>query len=194
MDSSRESVKHEYRLFLITILVLLLIISIPIIIFVTYKTDDSCSEKFQSMFVNIESFPSGWHKGEPIQMEGRGKGLIEVCSVEYLVTNGVAHEEIYEYASADDAEENYQYRLDVEFRTREGLDTDWIDQNSLLLEKLNSSEEYLACAEIGSIPMCRFIGRYDEYIVVFNTHMRNSFITLRDLENVIDGIDLKFVQ
>ncbi len=109
-------------------------------------------------------------------MEGRGKGLIEVCSVEYLVTNGVAHEEIYGYASADDAKENYQYRLDVEFRTREGLDTDWIDQNSLLLEKLNSSEEYLACAEIGSIPMCRFIGRYDEYIVVFNTHMRNSFI------------------
>ena len=127
-------------------------------------------------------------------MEGRGKGLVEVCSVEFLVTNGVAHEEIYEYVSPDDAKENYQYRLDVEFRTRERLDTEWIDQKGLLLEKFNSSDEYLACAEIGSTPMCRFVGRYEKYIVVFNTHMRNNFMTLRDLENVIEGIDLKFVQ
>jgi hypothetical protein len=162
--------------------------------FVLYKPDYSCSESLQTMFINVDSFPDGWQMDEPRTDDMYGIGLIDYCGVGYLVVNGVANQRTYEYKSIDYAKEGYREKLSSEFYSRESLDTPWIEIDMDLKEEIKAEESYLACAEIGHNPMCRFLARYRKYIVLFNSHMEPEFMTARDLEQVIYAIDARMTQ
>ena len=163
--------------------------TIPIILSAFYEPDDSCPEFFHSMFVSIEYFPDGWNIGNPHEEEAHGIGILDSCSIEFLVRNGVAFEDINEYKSIFSAKEDYQKKLVSEYIVREGLDSTWKIPNNININDISADESYLACADIGYVPMCRLLARYGKYIVIFNTHMNSEFMTIDNLEKVIYGLD-----
>lgn len=162
---------------------------ILIALFANYQPDYSCTETFHQLLINQNLFPDGWQMGEPRKDEMQGVGLVDYCGVEYLVTNGVAYSDYFEYKASDFASEGFITKRQIEFVSRDEIDSPWRELEMSFDNQLLAEEKYLACADVGGIPMCRFLARYGNYIVLFNTHMSPKFMTTESLSNILLAID-----
>jgi hypothetical protein len=149
--------------------------------------------------IDTSAFPPGpgWVMGAegpfvPASSPLGGSAGDEQIAAIFYGNGGVANEQIYRFESREEAAKEYDRRLTADFR-QGAYDTPWIVPSEVS-RSTAADQSFLACSEQGGIPMCQFIGQYEEYIVLFTTHMPPSFMTYTDLEHVLQAIDQQMVR
>jgi hypothetical protein len=172
----------------------IVIVLVLLILLGGYSPDYSCDQKIRDMLIEDSSFPGGWVRRDPIIDDKNEPQLDDYCQVSFEVEDGVANERIYKYEDEDSATRRFNSKLASEFTSKEGLDSAWKVHDRIDLSDINAEDYHLACAEVGYTPMCRFIGRYGSYIVLFNTHFRSEFMSDTDLKQIILTIDQRMTE
>jgi len=147
----------------------------------------------EAMLIPVRAFPKGWTddptgpSAPPLPPLG-GYKSIERTEVFFYIANGVATEEIHRFACTRQAADAFASSKHSEFAEGE-FSRGWLPPTELQYRSPIAEQFYLACGQHGSIRMCRAIGQYQEYFVLFNTHMSPGFMTYADLEKILRAID-----
>lgn len=154
--------------------------------------------EIEELLLDVSAFPVGWSADAegpraPAKAPLGGLKSIERTELFFYVRGGGAVEEIHRFQSTGDAIQEFERQLGIAFFVGK-YDTPWIIPLALPYQSPIADQFHFACSEQGSISMCRMIGRYEEYLVKFNTHMSPDFMTYEDLECVLQAIDERMAQ
>lgn len=157
--------------------------------------------RIEELLIDESVFPEGWKvdpagPSAPAKAPLGGLKSIERTSLHFYIWgvsgeqiwSGVAGEQIHRFWSVNDAVEEFERQMGLAFAVGK-YDTPWVVPAELPYQSSAADRVFFACSVHGSIPMCRMIGQYDEYFVIFNTHMSPDFMTYEDLERVLQAID-----
>jgi len=149
--------------------------------------------EIEQLLIDDSFFPSGWAidpEGPfvPPQAPLGGYNSIERIGLNFYVQNGVAIEDIHRFRSKDESAEEFKRWQETRFSQRE-IDTPWTVPRELPYRSLVADQFYFACAQEGGTPMCRFLGQYEEYLVLFNTQMSPRSMSYTDVERILRAID-----
>lgn len=154
----------------------------------------------EQLFVDAAAFPPGWiidPEGPftPAQAPFGGvRSLERPTLMFYAETGGLATEQIQRYRTASMASEEFERWLISDFREEE-FGVPWFVPREVSYDHLVPDRFHLACNTAEArIPMCRFLGQYEEYVIRFNTHMSPESMTYGDFERVLQAIDERMAQ
>lgn len=147
----------------------------------------------EALLIDAEAFPDRWKQdpstpSRPASAPLDGKSSIERSEVFFYIRNGVAFEEAERFQCTQQAADEFQSWKDREFAERK-YSYGWTPPSELPYQSPIADQYYLACGNESGIQMCRAIGQYQEYLVLFNTHMAPSIMTYADLERILRAID-----
>jgi len=108
-------------------------------------------------------------------------GADNSCLVSFYFPNGSAFQVVLRYQSEEQAKTGYQNAIN-----RISAFDD-ITRNEDY--KGSAEEYYFACSIEDKIDMCKYIGQYERYVIIFHTHMNDEYMTDKDLESTINHID-----
>ena len=148
------------------------------------------SMECEDLLIDDSGFLAEWSRGQPI--EDAHYGAIEGCGVDFYVVSGVAVETVYKYSDEAAAQDGYQLLLDIAFPTNQ--DDTFLESPPEIPASTTADDFQVFCFHQNTIPMCGAVARYDAYVVHFNTHMRPEFISVDDVENILQAIDGKMSQ
>ena len=146
------------------------------------------------LLIDESAFPPGWEPSingprPPANAPLDHYGSIERVELFFYTREQVAFQEVHRFASIRGAIREFKRQKSISFPA--GV---WVIPDKLTYQSPIADQFYLACSLKSTIPMCGAIGRYEEYLVRFNTHMSSDFMTYSDLERVLEAIDRRMAR
>jgi len=181
----------EWRIFI-------LLVTIPFIIFgaCSSQLDPTPPERsfaIWELLVDVSSFPSDWVAGAegpstPPKPPWGGYESIERIELFFYTDYGGAFERIHRFRSEEEAIQEFNRRLELDFAQNEYY-TPWIIPPELSYPRLVADCFHFACSQDTGVPVCQFLGQYEEYVVRFGIHKSPDLIPYADIEKILQAID-----
>jgi hypothetical protein len=142
------------------------------------------------LIIDQNKLPTNWQAFTPFFPSGDDLATKESIAIRFgALANGLnnyyAEEDIYRYPTIGIAKREFNYW----FSKHPGIIhsvSEWKYQSAI------ADESRFACDPMNGSNFdeyCEWAGRYDEFIIVFNTQMIKNEMTLNDLEKVVKAID-----
>ena len=147
-----------------------------------------CNQSLHPFLLEETDLPPNWARGRLHYNDEINYRADISCTASYYVLNGNAFQSILQY-------ENEESAISVYSRIIDGFA--WKNPSDISpLYEGNALDHYLACSSprYGHPLMCTFIARYGNYVVIYNTHMNEEFMTVEELEQVLTRIDERMSQ
>jgi len=147
----------------------------------------------QDLLVDVSVFPPGWEESPngpsadelaPFSDDVR---YVARISLVFYTANGVAVEEINQFHDEKEATDEFNQWLEREFAPGDSHEP-WFVPTDIQYQSIIADQVHFACGDNGKT-FCRFLGQYDEYIVLFNAHTSPNFMTYADFEQILWAID-----
>lgn len=149
------------------------------------------------LLINQSVFPAGWYTSAPpapVQIVDGAIIADESIKITFTVDDPDWHTaglEIYRFSSEYGAAREYRSQLSVLFNSRSTAAlTPWETPAELSYESPVANQSHFACgrSSITGKMGCRFLGQYDEYLVVFASVV-GPRMDFADLERILQAID-----
>ena len=153
------------------------------------------SFKIDDLLIDQSYLPSHWQAFTPHLPYGDDLVTKESISLFFGVlanpyNNYYAEEGIFRYSTIGIATRKFNYWFNEHPRVIHSV-SEWQFQSAI------ADETHFACDPINGgnfDEYCEWAGRYEEFIIVFNTQMIKNEMTLHDLEKVVKAIDTLMAQ
>jgi len=145
------------------------------------------------LMVDVSTFPQGWYIESGPSHPPQGKylrGETESLFLQFIGLEGGATHVVCRYNN--DLQATVSFYVDNEFLKREAVVTPWSIPHGWSYESQVADRFKFACAELVILSRfrnCTAVAQYDEYVSVFSTRMSPEYMTLEDLESILDAID-----
>lgn len=149
-----------------------------------------CDPALESLMIDDSAFPADWVTGESYESDEHRYLSIEQCSRSFYIVNGLARQELHQYANETDAIGGYQQRLADNFSS---VDAEGNIPLGIQFES-TADDSISECYFSGTLCICEVLARYNTIIMIFSTHMSPDFMTDDDLFRVLQAIDDKLTQ
>ncbi len=148
------------------------------------------SFKLNDLIIEPSNLPSNWQAFTPFFPSGDDLATKESITIRFGVPTNpfnkyYAEEDIYRYSTIGIAKREFNYWFNEHPRVIHSV-SEWKYQSAI------ADETHFACDPMkgGNFDRyCEWAGRYDEFIIVFNSQMIKNEMTLNDLENAVKAID-----
>ena len=149
------------------------------------------------LLLDLSVFPEGWYVNRSAGPTPSGDGAIlaeDSIEISYKANGPVlftAMQEVYRFRSVEWAAQEYRDQLPILFNNNSAaMLTTWELPNELPYQSLAAAQSHFACgqSEITNQWGCRFLGQYDEYLVIFSTFIGEE-MTYTDLDQILKAID-----
>ena len=104
----------------------------------------------------------------------------------------VAAHYVYRFSSERRAANIYERQLPVWFNSRSVASaTPWHAPEELSYQSVIADQYHFAChvSDIGYTEICQAMGQYDNFLVIFHTHVTPEYMTYADIESILEAID-----
>ena len=150
-----------------------------------------------SLLIGLSDMPRGWKVGYG---PGRGRSYISpkedgseigfyVSDARILPGRDTAYQGAYRYRSAKAAKGVYE---DMVLPGQVGeTPAGWSYQSPI------ADQSYFACYDYEGrepYPICKWSARYEEYVVVFSSWLIPGYMSLEDMEGVVQAIDARMAE
>lgn len=145
------------------------------------------------LMVDVSTFPQGWYIGSGPSHPPQGKhlrGETESLFLQFIGLCGRAMHVVCRYHN--DLQATVSFHVENEFPKREAVLTPWAIPHGWSYESQVADRFKFACTELAILSRfedCTAVAQYDEYISVFSAHMSPEYMTLEDLESILQAID-----
>jgi hypothetical protein len=98
---------------------------------------------------------------------------------------------VYRFSARWKAAAAYSEQLPVNFANSAAAVTPWEAPEDLPYESAVADQFHFAChrTTLGPNTVCQAMGQYEEYLVVFHTHIAPDYMTYADLGQILIAID-----
>lgn len=156
--------------------------------------------KPNDLLIDLSILPSKWHtvsssSDPPDEYFGYESGAD-------IWFNGITNEDlivaahyVYRFSSERRAANIYQRQVPVWFNSSSVASaTPWRAPKELSYQSVIADQYYFAC-HISSInsrkEICQAMGQYDNFLVIFHTHVIPEYMTYADIESILEAIDAR---
>ena len=151
----------------------------------------SCDAQVENLLISESDFPEQWFTGQTYRSASHHYALHR-CTRSFMVLNGNAHQEIYEYADTSEASRQFA-RQKARFFGVNRYATPWKEPAFAGRLDLSSSDEfYLACQSYGGTEICQLLAQYGRFTVVFASHMSPDYMSGDNFIRIIEAINRTF--
>lgn len=158
----------------------------------------------EELLLDLSVFPEGWEVSSPPGPTPSGDGAIfadESIAIWFRFrpdpsTLLAACHEVYRFRWANRAAREFRKQQPILFNSQSiALLTPWEVPDELPYRSLFAEQSHFACAKSGITNKwgCRFMGQYEEYLVIFSTTMGER-MSYRDLELILQTIDKRMAK
>ncbi len=186
-------IKTRYVLLILMISVILLLISFcsPVITFLE-PSPPQRSFDLNDLLISQESVSSTWLSFTPFYPSGDDLVTKEFTAVRFGVIDGgvkkyLAEQAVYRYVTSGTAQRVFDDRVKPR-NTRALYPIQEWNYQSTIAEQTTFGCDHKTLADV---TYCEWAGNYEEFIIVFNTKMIDSEMSLIDMEKIIKAIDEK---
>jgi hypothetical protein len=149
------------------------------------------------LLIELSTMPANWYvvsqDNEPPELFGFESG----ADIWFNGTTNrdllVAAHRIYRLRSENRAAKVFEQQLSAEFNSRSVASvTPWQIPPELPYVSSVADQFYFACHMTninGLSQVCEAMGQYEEYLVIFHTHVAPDFMTYADIEVILKAID-----
>ncbi|HIE55424.1 MAG TPA: hypothetical protein EYP90_09635 [Chromatiaceae bacterium] len=153
------------------------------------------------LLINLADMPADWYivsQGDlPDNYRQQGGADIEFNVNNPQVLYVAAHR-VYEYKNERQAAREFEKQLPHRFNSNSiASRTPWRPPQELPYISTVAEQFYFACHE-GSInrisTICQAMGQYENYLVIFHTHVTPEYMTYADIESILLIIDARMAE
>ncbi|NKQ35861.1 MAG: hypothetical protein HF973_09635 [Chloroflexi bacterium] len=148
------------------------------------------------LLIDLSDMPAGWYvirQGEAPDNYRQQRGArigFNVNNPQVLYT--AAHY-VYQYKSGRQAAKEFKRLLPIEFNSNSIASyTPWQPPQELPYTSTVANQFYFACHKNsinGVSTICQAMGQYENYLIVFHTHLVPEYMTYTDIESILQTID-----
>jgi hypothetical protein len=186
-------IKLRYVLIILMISVFLLLISFcsPIITFLE-PSPPLRSFDLNDLLISQEVVSSTWLSFTPFYPSGDDLVTKESTAIRFGVIDGgvkkyLAEQAVYRYVTIGTAQRVFDDRVKPR-NTRALYPIQEWNYQSTIAEQTTFGCDHKALADV---TYCEWVGKYEEFIIVFSTKMITSEMSLTDMERIVKAIDGK---
>ncbi len=155
--------------------------------------------EIEDLLIDVSDFPPNWYVNAPPAPMPHYDGAITTQEEDIRVgfsakspTLIVAGQTVYRFGAQWVAAAEYSEQLPIEFNSNSVASlTPWETPEELPYRSPVADQFHFAChtSTLGPNVVCEAMGQYEEYLVVFHTHIAEEYMTFADLEVILVAID-----
>jgi hypothetical protein len=155
--------------------------------------------EIEDLLVDVADFPPNWYVNAPPAPMPHYDGAITTQEEDIHLgfrakspTHIGAGQTIYRFGAQWLAAAEYSEQLPIWFNSNSVASlTPWETPEELPHRSPVADQFHFAChrTTLGPNLVCLAMGQYEEYLVVFNTHIAEDYMTFADLEGILLAID-----
>lgn len=168
------------------------------ILLISCNSDSQSNIEPSDLLIDLSTMPSNWYMVSTSQEPPSDYFHYESGADIWFNGNTnkdliVAAHRVYQLKSESRAAKAFEHLLSVEFNNQSAVSvTPWKTPSELPYHSAVADRFHFAChiADMnGKSEICEAIGQYDNYLVIFHTHITPGYMTYQDLSTILKSID-----